>query len=393
MHILIIASWFKKSVEEVHAPFIEEQARMLMGAGLKVGVFHPYFIGGFKNRFKGSKKDIRYYDDNGLQTWYYGEMSVVPYFRKVIYNHLCKNAEKVFREYIKDNGMPDILHAHSVFMGGVVANYLSMKYKIPYCITEHATKLITDFNFQNKMDVDFVRMTLGNSAKSIFVSLFQQQEMNKLYCIKKGNECVINNVLNPIFQYQPFIKVKDQFTITITGGLLERKNHILLFHAIKLLKNRGFECFVKIIGDGEIRKGLEQFVEINQLNKNIVFLGSLTRENVCKELINSHCLVSVSKFETFGVNLIEALGVGRPVISTNSGGPAEIVTIENGILLKSYSVDELAEAIIYLKKNYSNYNLQQISTDCHEKYSEVNISKQLLRLYTFVKKSHQIAIM
>jgi len=187
--------------------------------------------------------------------------------------------------------------------------------------------------------------------------------------------------------------VKDQFTITITGGLLERKNHILLFHAIKLLKNRGFECFVKIIGDGEIRKGLEQFVEINQLNKNIVFLGSLTRENVCKELINSHCLVSVSKFETFGVNLIEALGVGRPVISTNSGGPAEIVTIENGILLKSYSVDELAEAIIYLKKNYSNYNLQQISTDCHEKYSEVNISKQLLRLYTFVKKSHQIAIM
>lgn len=380
MHILIIASWYKRRTEEVHASFIEEQARMLMHAGIKVGVFHPYFIGGFKDRLKGNKTEFKHFNDNGLQTWYYGEMSIVPHFRSVIYKHLCRKAEKIFLEYAKEYGMPDIIHAHSVFMGGVVARYLSNKYKIPYIITEHSSKLITVFNSQNKIDRQNINRIIRNAKHAIFVSNFQLKKMKKLYDFPLDNMISIPNTINPIFQYDNTNNM-GSFAICILGNLTENKNHLLLFNAIKLLKNRGVECFVKVIGNGETRKGLDHFVEINQLNKNIVFLGSLSRENVCKELINSHCLVSVSKFETFGVNLIEALGVGRPVISTNSGGPAEIVTKDNGILLKSFSVDELAEAIIYLKENYQAYNLEQIAADCHAKYSEEVIVNQLMRLY------------
>lgn len=393
MHILIIASWYKKILDEVHAPFIEEQARMLLHTGFKVGVFHPYFIGGFKEKLKKNYKNSYHFIDNGLQTWYYGEMSFVPYFRNFIYTHLCRNADKVFLEYVHENGMPDILHAHSVFMGGVVANYLSKKYNIPYCITEHSSKLITDFDSLNKSDFKYIKTVLESSVKSIYVSLFQKQKMIRLYGLKKENQCVINNVLNPIFHFKLLDYRNSSFTIIITGGLIERKNHILLFKAIKALKSKGIECLVKVIGDGNCKKELESFVDLNLLNKNILFMGSLSRNNVYKELTNSHCLISVSKFETFGINLIEALGVGRTIISTNSGGPAEIVTKENGLLLNTYSVDELVDSIIYLKNNYRNYNLQQISAYCHDKYSEINISKQLLKLYTFVKKTHKNTIM
>lgn len=381
MHILIIASWYKKSMEEVHAPFIEEQARMLLNAGFNVGVFHPYFTGGFKDRIRRNKEEVENFDDNGLQTWYYGEKSVVPFFRNIIYDHLCKNAEKVFLEYVKKNGKPDILHAHSVFMGGIFSHYLSKKYKIPYLITEHATKLITDFKLLNKADYDYIKIVLENSTQSIYVSSFQQSEMTSNFQLKNNNKSVINNVLNPIFKYQPLFKNKSKFTIIIIGGLTERKNHIMLFDAIKILQARNIECIVKVIGDGVYRDKLENYVSSNLLNNNIVFYGALSRSKVFMEIINSHCVVSVSKFETFGVNLIEGLGVGRPIISTNSGGPSEIVSKENGILLKSYKVEELVNAIIYMKENYNNYNLKNISTECHKRYSEEIILTEVSNLY------------
>jgi glycosyltransferase involved in cell wall biosynthesis len=44
--------------------------------------------------------------------------------------------------------------------------------------------------------------------------------------------------------------------------------------------------------------------------------------------------VSGLTFETFGVNIIEALAVGHPVAVLNSGGPRDIVTDKDGILIE-----------------------------------------------------------
>lgn len=381
MHVLIIASWYKKNANEINAPFIEEQARMLMHSGLKMGVFYPYFTGGFKERLKKNKTVKGYYIDNGLSTWYYGEMSVVPYFRRIIYTHICLHSEKIFLEYLKENGKPDILHAHSVFMGGVVANYLSKKYNIPYVITEHASKLITEFEIQNKSDIRYVKEILKDANKVIFVSHFQANEMIKKYKLPLLQKIIIPNSLNPIFKYYPFPEKINPIIIVITGSLTINKNHQLLFEAIKSLKADGVICFLKIIGNGEEKQFLENFVKKNDLQKYISFLGTLSRQEVYNELKNSHCLISVSKFETFGINIIESLAVGRPVIATHSGGSSEIINSENGILLNSFEIDELADAIKYLMNNYNKYNQQKISEECQKKYSEKLVIDKLIENY------------
>lgn len=380
-HILIIASWYKKSQNDIEGPFVEEQARMLMRAGNKVSIFHPYLIDGFKERLFNNKRIETHINDDGLETWYYGEMSIVPYFRKLIYNHLCVQAEKVFLHYVSINGMPDILHAHSVFMGGVFANFLSKKYNIPYVITEHSSRLVTDIDFLNKTEKNLVQRILNDSGKSIYVSKFQLERMIEYYFLNTENSTVIHNVLNPIFKYNPFEIKTSPFLITVIGALTEIKNQMLLLKAIKRLKNEGIQCVLNVIGSGENIDNLEEYVRSNSLKNEVKFLGSSSRMDVLKVLMGSHFLISVSKFETFGVNIIEALGVGLPVISTPSGGPAEIITSRNGILLKSYEEEELVNAIILMTKNLKFYDSEEISKDCHAKYSEATILSKIEEVY------------
>jgi glycosyltransferase involved in cell wall biosynthesis len=52
-----------------------------------------------------------------------------------------------------------------------------------------------------------------------------------------------------------------------------------------------------------------------------------------------------SDFETFGVVLIEALAMGRPVIATDCGGPREIVNESNGMLVPARDNGALARAM------------------------------------------------
>ena len=259
MHILIIPSWYKKNVTAIEAPFIEEQARLIQKQEIKTAVFHPYFTGGFKHKFKPQTTRKERINDKGLETWYYGETSIVPYHRKTIYNHICNRADALFRKYIEYHGKPDILHAHSVFMGGVFVNYFCRKYKIPYIITEHASKLITEKDTLKKTEVRFLQKVLEQAQRVIFVSNFQKNQMNSLYKINEQHQQIIPNFVHNDYTYTPAEK-KKEFTASILGGLTENKNHLLIIKAIEELRKSNIKCYLKIIGDGINRKYLENII-------------------------------------------------------------------------------------------------------------------------------------
>ncbi|MFA6661181.1 MAG: glycosyltransferase, partial [Bacilli bacterium] len=86
-------------------------------------------------------------------------------------------------------------------------------------------------------------------------------------------------------------------------------------------------------------------------------------------------------FETFGVVLIEALALGKPVISTRSGGPEDIVEETNGLLVPTNDREALGKAMQYMVENYNTYNPQEIQQRCHEKFSEASVAKRLVNVY------------
>lgn len=386
MHILIIPSWYKTPQQPVTGTFFEEQARMLQRKGYKVGILYPDHVMRFdlfQSHRKNQPSDLI---DDGIPTYYSFTNSIIPRTKKINFWYACFKANKVYRKYKTQFGTPDIIHAHATFIGGLVANYISKKNKIPYLLTEHYTGLILDKHIVNDLtDRNIIKMVFNNANKSITVSHFFKQKLIETYDIEPNNIIVIPNVVNPIF-YSSFIpkQTSPPFVILCVAFLTERKQHKLLFDAVNQLTNKTYQIHLKLIGDGAYKDELVKYVKEKKLQSIVTFMGNQSREIVKQEIDNSHLLVSASAFETFGVNLIEALACGRPVVAIDSGGPRDIVTPENGILVKENSAPKLAEAVKEIIGNYESYNQRKIVNDCIKRFSEDVIFEKLERVYQSV---------
>jgi len=133
----------------------------------------------------------------------------------------------------------------------------------------------------------------------------------------------------------------------------EKGQEIFLRAAAEVLKVYGDVKFV-IVGDAKL--GSEKFKtemaalskKLN-LNDKVIFTGF--RDDLPQILRSLDILVVPSRAEPFGRVIIEAFACSIPVIATDSGAAAEIISKESGILIKPDNVSELKQAIIELLKN------------------------------------------
>ena len=138
---------------------------------------------------------------------------------------------------------------------------------------------------------------------------------------------------------------------------------------------------LRIGGDGTERENLEKLVNELSLQDKVEFLGSLNREEVKIEMKKCNVFSLASKFETFGVVLIEALATGTPVISTNCGGPYDIINDRVGRLVEVNNIEELADALKYVYVNYNNYDCNEIRKYCIDNFSNEAIGRKQLDIY------------
>ena len=136
-----------------------------------------------------------------------------------------------------------------------------------------------------------------------------------------------------------------------------------------------------IIGKGTLEKELKMQAENLRIAEKVKFIKDCSREEIREHLQQSHLLVSTSTFETFGLSIAEAHATGRPTVVLDAGGPAEFVNNKNGILVKDNNPQKIAEAVIKICKNYTEYDSNLISGECRSKYSEIAIREKLEEVY------------
>lgn len=135
---------------------------------------------------------------------------------------------------------------------------------------------------------------------------------------------------------------KSDFTIVAVGRLCEAKNYTMLLDAIALLRERGLQPSVWIIGGGSMEKMLLEYQENNHLDK-VSFLGA--KENPYPYFAAADLYVSASVYEGLSTTVIEAMILSKPVIATNCTGMEDILgNSEFGMLIPITAWD-LAGAI------------------------------------------------
>jgi L-malate glycosyltransferase len=405
MHVLIIPGESLNPSDTYSSIFELHQAEGLRkNEGIKVGFISLKIKGTFfefiKNSARSPKlileaflpryRSVKRHDVLGFSVH---EASAFQYLPDILkYSAFSFIGLRAFQDYIKVNGVPDIIHAHSRFLTApLIARLINKKYKVPFVITEHSSYYAR--NIVTEKELILAKKTINNSSDWIVVS----PQLGEL--IKKR---IIS--LNKSYNYIPNVLDPDceKYATTTTSSLKEevhfnflniasldankaQKNLIIAF-AKEFKGNARFK--LTIGGDGQLRPYLEELAKELEVEDQVVFLGHLSRIEVFKALADCSAFVLSSKYETFGVVLIEALSFGKPIIAPRCGGPETIINESNGILADSNSAEDISDAMSALVGKYKSYNPKQIQKDCLELFSASVVSGSLINSYKEVLSAY-----
>ncbi|MGL5278834.1 MAG: glycosyltransferase [Cetobacterium sp.] len=151
--------------------------------------------------------------------------------------------------------------------------------------------------------------------------------------------------------------------IISVGALTENKNHSSLIYAYKKLVDSGIEEDLVILGEGKERANLERIISELGLNNRVKLLGQ--RENPYKYIKGSSLFVQTSYSEGFPLVLLEAMILGKSIVSTENYGSKEIldngkygVIVKNDTLKVSEGINSLVKDM-ELKHKYEMLSLER----------------------------------
>jgi len=141
-------------------------------------------------------------------------------------------------------------------------------------------------------------------------------------------------------------------------------------------------CQLLIVGDGPARAMLQELSERLGIAPWVVFSG--TRRDIRRVLPVMHAFVLPSLYEGFGISILEAMAVGRPVIATTVGGIPEFVTHDvTGLLVEPGNVAALADAITKVLRNSDQARQMGLKGQAHvrEKYGIATVVRRHEQIY------------
>lgn len=126
----------------------------------------------------------------------------------------------------------------------------------------------------------------------------------------------------------------------------EKKGLDVLLHSFARLAGSNPELRLVLVGDGPLRKSLEELAKELCLNGRSEFVGRKDRDQTVALLHDCEVFVLPSRSEPFGIAVIEAMACRRPVVASAVGGIREIIEDgKGGILVQPGDPEVLAEAI------------------------------------------------
>jgi len=200
-------------------------------------------------------------------------------------------------------------------------------------------------------------IAITESNKQILSNVFGV-DSNKIVVIPPGIEM---ELFSPERFSPQSVKKKyqifDENIIMNIGRLAEGKGVNYLIEALQTIHEEIPDAALVIVGDGPYRTKLQKLAHEKKLDPFVRFIGQIEAEDVPEIISIADVVVLPSVAEMFGVVLIEALSMAKPVIATRLEGICETICrdprkgsakCETGILFEKGNIGQLANAITEL---------------------------------------------
>lgn len=129
------------------------------------------------------------------------------------------------------------------------------------------------------------------------------------------------------------------------GHIIPRKGLQILLEACKILHQQGYrEYTLQVVGNGSQQEELEKFAQEYHLTDCIQWVGRVDYNLISAYFRNADVFVLPTLEDTWGVVVLEAMLLGKPVLCSTGAGTSElIVNGENGYVFDPNQPEKLAE--------------------------------------------------
>ena len=386
MRVLWLCSWYPNPLSPFDGDFIQRHAKAV-AAYTAVTVFYMAQSGETVNVIKDSLVEKK--EDNLKEKIIFFRFTKtgLRWIDKLIYNILYFRAyKKAIKSYIRDEGMPDIVHVHVPMKAGMIARWMRRRWKASYIISEQSSmysKAATDSFFKkNAWHRHKIKKIFRNADVVTNVSAAVGETLKVLFNLPIVK--VIHNTVNTDFFYYKET-ASSKFRFIHVSGLNHQKNVEGILRTISRLSDLRKDFEVVIVGD--ISPALRKMIDDLKLNSIVHCTGEISYEEVALQMQNASAFVMFSRHENFPCVMVEALSCGLPVIGTAIGGVPEAINESNGMIASSENESELLSAMNTMMNEYQKYNREKIAFDARGKYSYSAIGKQFFDLYNEIARA------
>ena len=239
-----------------------------------------------------------------------------------------------------NNGSPKtVYYGYNKF----VLKKVQAKTKMTYLHVDYET-----MNMDNKKNrIEYEQfdkiLTVSEYAKKMFLKYNKDSE-NKVEVLYNTIPININTKMKNPYNTKKFI-------ITTAGRLDDNKDPLLQIEIAKELVTKKLDFKWYFIGDGNLRKEVEEKIKEYKLEKYVCLLGN--KQDVYPYLKFANVYVSTSKSESYGLSIVESLLLNTVVVAKEYPALHEIIT-DNGFICKDKQ--EIINILEKLMKSEDFYN-------------------------------------
>ncbi len=252
------------------------------------------------------------------------------------------------------NIRPDVVHTHKykdAFIGTLVARSLGVRHVVrvvhglpePFKGLRNA-KMVTYMAADRLITACFVERVVAVSSdiEKVLVGMYGS---NRVSCIHNGIDVEAVRVTASREALRRRWQIaEDAVVIGTVGRLVPVKGHAMLLEATRILRASKENVVLVIVGDGPLRKDLEESARRLGLETSVIFTGQQDQSFDFMNMMDIFVLPSLH--EGIPMVVLEALALKRPVVATRVGGIPEVISHDiSGKLVTSGDASDLANGL------------------------------------------------
>lgn len=247
---------------------------------------------------------------------------------------------------------PDIINT-TTYSLNLVNCILGVKTNAKRTIESHISynSILKENDFKNNMILQVAARFYDH------ITLKRMRKFDAFFTLTKGDACKwkrysekIYIIPNPVTNYPNIVKdhIIQRKRIICAGRLDPQKGFDLLIESFSLIANRCLDWHIDIFGSGNDEQKLRKLIKEKSLDKRIFIYPA--SNCIYEEFQNADFFVFSSRYEGWGLVLVEAMACGIPAVSFQCDyGPEEIITNgTDGLLVKNGDIHEMAGKILWM---------------------------------------------